>query len=131
MVPGPVALAVDFGTSNTVAMLRRGAGPPTPLLFDASPMLPSGVFAGPDRDVLTGADAERAASGFPAGLEANPKRRVGDGTVWLGEREMPVVELVAAVLARVAGEATRVAGNQRIVDAAVRVGEHSRLRVGI
>ncbi len=112
MVPSTVALAVDFGTSNTVAMLRRGAGPPTPLLFDASPMLPSGVFAGPDGDVLTGADAERAASGFPAGLEANPKRRIADGTVWLGEREMPVVDLVAAVLARVGAEAMRVAGQR-------------------
>jgi actin-like ATPase involved in cell morphogenesis len=105
-----VLLAVDFGTSNTVAVLRRGAGPPTPLLFDASPTLPSSVFAGPDGDVRTGADAERAALAFPAGLEANPKRRVGDGTVWLGERELPVVDLVAAVLARVGAEAVRVAG---------------------
>src|SRR5689334_1311741 len=111
MATDTVALAVDFGTSNTVAVLRRGAGQPTPLLFDASPMLPSGVFAGPDGDVLTGADAERAASGFPAGLEANPKRRIDDGTVWLGEREMPVVDLVAAVFARVRAEATRVAGH--------------------
>jgi len=110
MATGTVALAVDFGTSNTVAVLRRGAGPPTPLLFDGSPMLPSSVFAGPDGDVLTGADAERAVSGFPAGLEANPKRRTADGTVWLGEREMPVVDLVAAVLARVETEARRVAG---------------------
>jgi actin-like ATPase involved in cell morphogenesis len=110
MPTGTVALAVDFGTSNTVAMLRRGGGPPTPLLFDGSPMLASSVFAGPDGDVLTGADAERAASGFPAGLESNPKRRIADGTVWLGEREMPVVDLVAAVLARVGAEATRVAG---------------------
>jgi hypothetical protein len=117
MPTGTVALAVDFGTSNTVAMLRRGSGPPTPLLFDASPMLPSGVFAGPDGDLLTGADAERAASGFPAGLEANPKRRIADGTVWLGEREVPVADLAAAVLARVRAEAVRVAG--QVPDAVV------------
>jgi hypothetical protein len=110
MATGTVALAVDFGTSYPVGVLRRGAGPASALLFDASPMLASGVFAGADAVVLTGADAERAASGYPAGLEANPKRHIDDGTVWLGEREIPVVDLIAAVLGRVGAEAARVAG---------------------
>src|SRR4051812_25207654 len=93
-------------------MLQRADGSVTPLLFDASPLLSSGVFAGPDADahLLTGADADRAAAARPDGFEANPKRRIDDGTVWLGERELAVVELIAAVLTRVAGEAHRVAG---------------------
>src|SRR5690348_6832780 len=110
MTTGAVTLAVDFGTSNTVGVLRRGAGPASALLFDASPMLASGVFAGADAVLLTGADAERAASAHPAGLEPNPKRRIDEGTVWLGAHEMPVVDLIAAVLGRVAAEAARVAG---------------------
>jgi molecular chaperone DnaK (HSP70) len=81
-----------------------------PLLFDGSPLLASAVFAGADAQLLVGADALRAAVGYPAGLEPNPKRRIDDKTVWLGERELPVVDLLAAVLSRVAAEAARVAG---------------------
>jgi hypothetical protein len=105
-----VWLGLDFGTSNTVGVLRRPTGATTALLFDSSPLLSSAVHAGPDGALLTGADADRAGLGHPEGLEPNPKRRVDDGTVWLGERELPVVELVAAVLSRQWGEACRVAG---------------------
>src|SRR6266540_1143250 len=103
-------IGIDFGTSNTVAMLRRPDGPVTPLLFGASPLLPSGVFAGPDAVLLTGADADQAATAEPFGFEPNPKRRIDHGTVWLGERELSVVDLIAAVLTRVGQEARRVAG---------------------
>jgi actin-like ATPase involved in cell morphogenesis len=103
-------LGIDFGTSSTVAALAGPDGRVRPLLFDGSPLLPSAVFAGPGTGVLVGADAVRAAVGFPAGFEPNPKRRVDDGTVWLGEQEFPVVELISAVLRRVATEASRVAG---------------------
>ncbi|WP_051798096.1 Hsp70 family protein [Catenuloplanes japonicus] len=103
-------LSLDFGTSNTVGVLHRLDGSVTTLLFDSSPLLPSSVHIGPDGAVLTGADADRAAPGFPAGLEPHPKRRIDDGTVWLGEREVPVVDLIAAVLARVLAEAHRVGG---------------------
>jgi hypothetical protein len=103
-------LGIDFGTSTTVAVLGGPDGRSRPLLFDASPLLPSGVFVGADAVLLTGVDAERAALGSPSGYEANPKRRIDEGTVWLGERELPVVDLVAAVLGRVADEARRVVG---------------------
>jgi actin-like ATPase involved in cell morphogenesis len=103
-------LGIDFGTSSTVAALAGPDGRVRPLLFDGSPLLPSAVFAGPGIGVLVGADAVRAAVGYPAGFEPNPKRRVDDGTVWLGEREYPVLDLVAAVLRQVAAEAARVAG---------------------
>jgi hypothetical protein len=122
---------VDFGTSNTVALLRRVDGSATPLLFDSSPLLASGVFAGPEADLLTGADADRAAGAYPAGLEANPKRRIDDGTVWLGEREWPVVDLVAAVLTRVAAEARRVAGQIPSTVVLTHPATWSRTRLGV
>ncbi|SHN47368.1 Hsp70 family protein [Cryptosporangium aurantiacum] len=103
-------LGVDFGTSATVGMVQRPDGSVTPLLFDASPLLPSSVFIGPDATPLVGADAERAALAYPAGLEPHPKRRVDDETTWLGEREIAVVDLIAAVLGRVWSEACRVCG---------------------
>jgi hypothetical protein len=101
---------VDFGTSNTVAMLDRPDGSVTPLLFDSSPLLSSAVHVGTETALLTGADAERAALAHPDGLEPNPKRRVDDVTTWLGEREHAVVDLVAAVLGREWTEARRVGG---------------------
>ncbi|MFI5908230.1 Hsp70 family protein [Dactylosporangium sp. NPDC051541] len=103
-------LGVDFGTSNTTAALAGPDGRVRPLLFDGSPLLPSAVFAGPGTGLLVGGDAIRAAVGAPAGFEGNPKRRIDDRTVWLGEREFPTEHLIAAVLHRVNAEATRVAG---------------------
>ncbi|WP_173161560.1 Hsp70 family protein [Phytohabitans suffuscus] len=91
-------------------MAQRPDGTVTPLLFDASPLLSSAVYLGPDATMLTGADAERAALAYPAGLEPHPKRRVDDETTWLGEREVAVVDLIAAVLARAWAEACRVGG---------------------
>ncbi|GIG70445.1 Hsp70 family protein [Phytomonospora endophytica] len=103
-------LAVDYGTSNTVAMLDFGDGRIRPLLFDGSPLLPSAVYAQADGDVLTGRDALRSARLEPACFEPNPKRRIDDVEVLLGERSWPVLELVARTLGRVAAEATRTAG---------------------
>jgi molecular chaperone DnaK len=104
------ALGVDFGTSNTVAMLRWPDGRARPLLVDGSPLLPSAVYADPGGSLLVGRDAIHSARLDPARFEPNPKRRIDDHTVLLGERELPVVDLVAAVLIRVADEARRTTG---------------------
>ncbi|BCB75688.1 hypothetical protein Pflav_020980 [Phytohabitans flavus] len=103
-------LAIDFGTSTTVAAVSRPDGRPAPLLFDGSPLLPSAVFAGLDGTLLVGQDARHSARVAPERFEPNPKRRIDDGTVLLGDRELDVADLVAAVLTRVATEAVRVGG---------------------
>ncbi|GIJ73694.1 Hsp70 family protein [Virgisporangium ochraceum] len=106
---GGYVLGVDFGTSNTAAVLHGPDGGPRPLLFDGVPQLPSAVFvAGATR--LAGRDALHQGLARPAGLEPNPKRRVDDGTVLLSGEELPVAELVAVVLRRVREEATLAAG---------------------
>lgn len=106
-----VRLGVDFGTSHTVAAVVGGGRAVQALLFDATPLLPSGVYAESGGGVvLTGRDAEVAGRRDPARFEPNPKRLVDDGAVLLGDREVPIVEVVAAILARVASEAVRVAG---------------------
>ncbi|WP_345729812.1 ABC transporter substrate-binding protein [Cryptosporangium minutisporangium] len=110
MAPAGYALGIDFGTSNTVAVLRHPDGRVESLLFDGSPLLASAVFADPDGPLLTGRDALHSARTRPECLEPNPKRRIDDGTVLLGTREIPVAELLAAVLSRVVAEAVRVAG---------------------
>src|SRR5439155_19747874 len=104
------ALGVDFGTSNTVAVLRWPDGRARPLLVDGSPLLPSAVYADPAGHLLVGRDAIHSARLDPGRYEPNPKRRVDDQSVLLGDRELPVVDLVAAVLRRVDEEAGRTTG---------------------
>jgi ABC-type branched-subunit amino acid transport system substrate-binding protein len=103
-------LGIDFGTSNTVAVLRWPDGRTKPLLFDGSPLLPSAVYINADGTILTGRDAVHSARLQPHRFEPYPKRRVEEGTVWLGEQDVPVIDLVATVLRRVAAESYRVAG---------------------
>ncbi|MEO3927438.1 Hsp70 family protein [Micromonosporaceae bacterium B7E4] len=105
-----VRVGVDFGTSSTAAVLAGPGAQPRPLLFDGSPLLPSAVFAEADGGLLTGRDALHSARTQPERFEPAPKRCVDHGTVLLGDRAVPVVELIAAVLRRVAAEADQVAG---------------------
>ncbi|MQM26712.1 Hsp70 family protein [Glycomyces albidus] len=101
----PVWLAVDLGTTHTVAVIGRGGQEPRSLLFDGSPLLASGVFLDADGTLHTGRDAQRLAAADPGRFEPHPKRRIDDGTVLLGDRELPVEELLATGLRRVAEEA--------------------------
>ncbi len=100
-------LAIDFGTSNTVAMLRTADGRMRPLLFDGSPLLPSAVYLNPDGRMSVGRDAERSARTDPSRFEPNPKRCVDDGQIILGDTELPVPRVFSQVLTQVAVEARR------------------------
>src|SRR5215216_3802133 len=101
----PARLSIDLGTSHTVAVVRRDAEHPRSVLFDGSPLLPSGVYADPSGALHVGRDAERMSQLHPDRFEPYPKRRVDDGSVLLGDTSVPVVELFAALLRRAAGEA--------------------------
>lgn len=109
MTADAFALGVDFGTSNTVAVMRWPDGRIKPLLFDGSPALLSGVFVGGSGELLAGRDAAHAARSRPECFEPNPKQHIDDGVLLLGTAEVPVAEVVAAVLGRVATEAYRAA----------------------
>ncbi|MGH8881993.1 MAG: Hsp70 family protein, partial [Stackebrandtia sp.] len=103
-------LGIDLGTSNTVAILRMNDGRVKPLLFDGSPMLPSAIFLASDGRMLVGRDAERNARMDPARFEPNPKRRIDDTTIFLGDQEIPVSRAMAYVLEHVVAEARRQLG---------------------
>ena len=98
-------LAIDLGTSHTVAVVRRESEP-RPLLFDGSPVLPSAVFSEPPR-LHVGRDAERMALIDPSRFEPHPKRRVDEGSVLLGSVEVTVVDMFVALLRRVMAEANQ------------------------
>ncbi|MBQ0900982.1 Hsp70 family protein [Micromonospora sp. U21] len=104
------ALGVDLGTSNTVAVLRWPDGRTRPLLMDGQPVSPSAVYADPDGTLHAGWDARRLAQADPARFEANPKRRVDEPGVLLGDHSYPPAELLAAVLAAVARAAVGTVG---------------------
>ncbi len=104
-------LGIDLGTSNTVAFMRRDPASglqPEPVLFEGAPLLPSAVFCNSDGTLLVGRDALHSARARPERFEGNPKRRIDDGTVLLGQ-DVPVGDLFTALFRRVAGEAERIA----------------------
>jgi actin-like ATPase involved in cell morphogenesis len=103
-------MGVDLGTTHTVAALAGADGRSQPLLFDASFLLPSSVYAEVSGHLLVGNDAQRSAGLDPGRFEPNPKRRIDDGRVLLGSREYTVSDLLAALLRRAADEAARVLG---------------------
>ncbi|MFY1634243.1 Hsp70 family protein [Solwaraspora sp. WMMB335] len=106
---GLIHVGIDVGTSNTAAAVRGRDGQVRPVLFDGVPLLPSAVFVDGDT-VLVGVDAQQAATARPAHLEPNPKRCIDDRSVLLGEQEVTVEALLAAILRRVRGAAEQVAG---------------------
>src|SRR6185369_11890304 len=100
------ALGVDFGTSNTVAVARTPDGRTRTLVVDGSPIVPSAVYAEPGTALVVGRDAILNSRLDPARFEPNPKRRIDDGSILLGDRDVPVVDLVGAVLKRIDEEWT-------------------------
>ncbi|MBC9820538.1 Hsp70 family protein [Terrabacter sp. MAHUQ-38] len=93
-------LAIDFGTSNTCASIRRGDGAPTTLRLGYSTnAMPSAVLLRGD-ELLVGDDASRLAGLDPAAFERTPKRRLGPPSMLLGGTVVDPVDLVAAVLRR-------------------------------
>jgi hypothetical protein len=104
-------LAIDLGTSHTVGVVHREGQQVRPLVFDGSPLLPSGVAVADDGGLVTGRDAQRIAQLWPDRYEPHPKRRVDEGSVLLGDRVYSVAELLAAVLRRVIAEAGPAAAN--------------------
>lgn len=100
-------LSVDLGTSNTVAVLAAHGRPPRVVDVDGSSMMPSAVFAAEDGGLVVGRDAERRARLDPSRFEPNPKRRIDEGTLLLGDVVVPVTDALAGVLRRVADETSR------------------------
>ncbi|GAA2968173.1 Hsp70 family protein [Actinokineospora diospyrosa] len=106
-------LSVDLGTSNTVAVLSAHGRPPRVIEVDGATTMPSAVYANEDGGLVVGRDAERRARLDPARFEPNPKRRVDEGTLLLGDVVVPVVDALAAVLRHVIDEVSRQLGGAR------------------
>ena len=119
--PRSASISVDFGTSHTVASIRRSDGRVHQQLFDGSPQLPSAVFVNDEGGPVVGADAVHSGRRRPERYEPNPKRRIDDGQILLGDLELPVTSVIAAVLRRVVRECESTLGEGGLGRATVTV----------
>jgi molecular chaperone DnaK len=104
-------VAVDFGTSSTCVAISVDGREPQVVVVDGQPLVPSAVFAAADGTLFVGQEAERQAAIDPSRYEPNPKRRVDEGELLLGNTVISVLDVVRAVLSRAVTEARRLAGN--------------------
>ncbi|MEV7093529.1 Hsp70 family protein [Amycolatopsis sp. NPDC051045] len=103
-------LSIDFGTSSTVGVLSAFGRGPRAIEVDGSVTMSSAVYVDDDGLLVVGQDAERRARLDPSRFEPNPKRRIDEGTLRLGETEVAIVDAFAAVLRRIGEEAVRQLG---------------------
>ena len=100
-------LSIDFGTSSTVGVLSAFGRGPRAIEVDGSVTMSSAVYVNDDGLLVVGQDAERRARLDPSRFEPNPKRRIDEGTLRLGETDVAIVDAFAAVLRRMGEEAER------------------------
>ncbi|HET6707484.1 Hsp70 family protein [Amycolatopsis sp.] len=103
-------LSIDFGTSSTVGVLSAFGRGPRAIEVDGSVTMSSAVYANDDGLLVVGQDAERRARLDPSRFEPNPKRRIDEGAIKLGDIDVPVVDAFAAILRRIGEEAERQLG---------------------
>ncbi|WET80309.1 type VII secretion-associated protein [Amycolatopsis sp. QT-25] len=109
-----VRVAVDFGTSSTCVVASINGREPQVVVVDGQPLMSSAVYAAPDGTLFVGQEAERQAAVDPSRYEPNPKRRIDEGDLLLGDNVLRVTEVVHAVLKRAVTEARRLAGDAEV-----------------
>ncbi|GAB3380216.1 type VII secretion-associated protein [Amycolatopsis echigonensis] len=109
-----VRVAVDFGTSSTCVVVSVNGREPQVVVIDGQPLMSSAVYAASDGTLFVGQEAERQAAVDPSRYEPNPKRRIDEGDLLLGDAVLRVIDVVHAVLDRAVAEARRVAGDAEV-----------------
>jgi type VII secretion-associated protein (TIGR03931 family) len=107
-------VAVDFGTSSTCVVASVNGREPQVVVIDGQPLMSSAVYAAADGTLFVGQEAERQAAVDPSRYEPNPKRRIDEGELLLGDTVLRVTEVVHAVLQRAVTEARTLAGGAEI-----------------
>ncbi|MDQ0377515.1 type VII secretion-associated protein [Amycolatopsis thermophila] len=107
-------VAVDFGTSSTCVVAALNGRPSQVVVVDGQPLMSSAVYAAPDGTLFVGQEADRQAAMDPSRYEPNPKRRIDEGELLLGDRVLRVTDVVHAVLQRAVSEARRLASGAEV-----------------
>ena len=106
-------LGIDLGTSYTVAAAAIGGDTDViDIESSGSTRIPSSVYLSVDNELLVGTAALHQAVFAPDRFEPTPKRLIGEGSVFLGDRLVSIAELMAAILRRVYTEACRQRGER-------------------
>jgi molecular chaperone DnaK (HSP70) len=100
-------LVLDYGTATSVAVLRTPDGATRPLDIDGLHHLPSAVRLDADGTPRAGHQAI-AGESDTARLARYPKQHLDAAHIRLGDRDVPVTDLVAATLRRFADRAAEV-----------------------
>ncbi len=105
-------LAIDFGTSYTVAASKVGDRAPEVIEVGGERRMPSVVMIGTDGEVIVGRTADDLSGTHPESTLRAIKNRLGDqAPVVLDGRPHQVVNLVAALLKQVYAESVRQIGS--------------------
>jgi type VII secretion-associated protein (TIGR03931 family) len=107
-------VAVDFGTSSTCVVASVNGREPQVVVVDGQPLMSSAVYAAADGTLFVGQEAERQAAVDPSRYEPNPKRRIDEGDLLLGDSVLRVTDVIHAVLRRAVTEARVLAGGAEV-----------------
>jgi len=126
-------LGIDFGTSFTVvAVARADHVEVADVESDGRARLPSTTFLTEEGEILVGTQAQHQAIFAPERYEPSPKRVIGDGEIFLGDRLVKVSDLIAGIFKRVYREVCRQQGES--APAAIQVthpAEWAEARLGV
>ncbi|WP_125727165.1 Hsp70 family protein [Kibdelosporangium aridum] len=103
-------LAVDFGTTNTIAAVGDANGVRT-LTIDGRPVMPSAVFLN-ESGWIVGEAAVRFARRRLDRFERCPKRAIPDRVLFLAGHDVPVVDAITAVFRPIVHEAAQQSGGR-------------------
>lgn len=106
----PWVLAVDFGTTNTVASVADATSMRT-LTINGRPVMPSAVLLNRDGSWTVGDAAVRFAQGQRGWFDPCPKYGVRDSHLFLGGDNVPVTAAITALLRPIVEEAARQHGD--------------------
>lgn len=106
----PWVLAVDFGTTNTVASVADATSMRT-LTINGRPVMPSAVLLNRDGSWTVGDAAVRFARGQRGWFDPCPKYGVRDSHLFLGGDNVPVTDAITALLRPIVEEAARQHGD--------------------
>ena len=108
----PWVLAIDIGTTFSVAAARRAAGVAEVIEVDGQRRVPSVVVLDEDGTVVVGQAAENLAAANPARAVRAPKSRIGDpAPIVIGGRLANSTDLVAALIRHLYDAAVRHCGS--------------------
>ena len=110
--PGDWVLAIDFGTTNTVAAMTDAARHHDPHGRRQTGHAVRGFPESGPEDLVGGRNRDPHRPAQARVVRANPKRSVPDGMLFLGGENVPVGEAITAVLRPIISEAVNQHGGR-------------------